>query len=198
MGDGPHIIGVPQSVRLQVASLSIHTLQDGDPTVHNPTRVRELIVLNTLAYPDFSWAVVLFAAALKFPLTHRLLTRPQGVASAIRLGVRNKSQITDEVAQLYSAPYHSRERQRLLRRSGMELSLSGFKRIAAGVSKLEDKPCALVYGDKDRILPDVAKTMQRLHESWPLSTLTALPAGHFLQEDIPHELAAALLPFVTC
>lgn len=165
--------------------------------VHNPSRVRELIVLNTLAYPNFSWAVALFAAALKFPVTNRLLTRPKGVESAIRLGVRNKSRITDDVARLYSAPYHSLERQRLLRRSGMELSLSGFKRIAAGLSNLDDKPCALVYGNKDRILPDVGKTMKRLHASWPDSTLTALPAGHFIQEDIPEELAAALLKFVT-
>ncbi|MFT5357188.1 MAG: pimeloyl-ACP methyl ester carboxylesterase [Polyangiales bacterium] len=187
------VLGVPE------VGLMVHDL--GGPiglhwAVHNPSRVRELIVLNTLAYPNFSWAVALFAVGLKLPVTNRLLTSPQGVEAAIRLGVRNKARITPDVARLYSALYKDRERQHLLRRSGMELSLSGFKRIAAGLSKLDDKPSALVYGDEDRILPDVAKTMRRLHNTWPLSTLTALSAGHFIQEDVPVELGAALLNFV--
>lgn len=164
--------------------------------VHNPTRVHELVVLNTLAYPDFSWAVVLFGAALRLPLFNKLLTHPKGVEAAIRLGVRNKSRITADVARLYSAPYQDPERRRLLRRSGMELSLGGFKRIEEGLPQLSEKPCALVYGDQDRILPDVARTMRRLHDTWPRSTLRALRAGHFIQEDIPEELAAALLAFV--
>lgn len=164
--------------------------------VHNPSRVRELVVLNTLAYPNFHWAVALFVAGLKLPITNRLLTHPRGVEAAMRFGVRNKSRITKDVARRYSKPYEDRQRRELLRRSGMELSLGGFKRIAAGLSNLDDKPAALIYGERDRILPDVAKTMERLHASWPSSTMTALPAGHFLQEDVPDELAAKVLEFV--
>jgi pimeloyl-ACP methyl ester carboxylesterase len=45
-------------------------------------------------------------------------------------------------------------------------------------------PLRLIYGENDRILPDIAKTMARIQESHPGAELTALPnCGHFLQED---------------
>ena len=42
----------------------------------------------------------------------------------------------------------------------------------------------LIYGENDRILPDIAKIMTRIQQAHPEAELTALPnCGHFLQED---------------
>ena len=47
-----------------------------------------------------------------------------------------------------------------------------------------------------RILPDVAKTMQRVSRDLPQTVVTALPdCGHFLQEECPDEVGRLLAEF---
>jgi pimeloyl-ACP methyl ester carboxylesterase len=54
----------------------------------------------------------------------------------------------------------------------------------------------LIYGENDRILPDIAKTMQRIQRAYPSAELTALPnCGHFLQEDDPERVAELIAKF---
>ncbi len=54
----------------------------------------------------------------------------------------------------------------------------------------------IVYGESDRILPDVAKTMALVKADLPQAEVTSLPGcGHFLQEDRPEEIGALLGQF---
>ncbi len=189
------------AMKIDDVGLVIHDL--GGPiglhwAVHNPTRVRELVVLNTLAYPEFHWGVVLFIAALKLPFVKQKLSSPEGVEWAMRFGVRNRKVITDEVAKLYSDPYREDPHaQHLLRKAGGELSLGGFKRIESGLNTVAHVPTRIIYGEGDRILPDGAKTMARLGEVWPNAQITGLPqAGHFLQEDAPEEVTRLIGDFL--
>jgi pimeloyl-ACP methyl ester carboxylesterase len=54
----------------------------------------------------------------------------------------------------------------------------------------------VVYGSRDRVLPDVADTMARVKADLPQADVTTLPdCGHFLQEDAPEEVGALLARF---
>lgn len=50
-------------------------------------------------------------------------------------------------------------------------------------------PVALVWGERDPIL---GRTLARHREAFPDAPVTATAAGHFLQEEVPDELAAAI------
>jgi pimeloyl-ACP methyl ester carboxylesterase len=54
----------------------------------------------------------------------------------------------------------------------------------------------VIYGERDRILPDVGETMARVKADLPQAEVTALPdCGHFLQEEAPGEIGALLARF---
>ena len=165
--------------------------------VHHPERVRELSLLNTLCFPELSWAVMLFVASTHVPGVNAWLSGPGGVAFSMRYGVTNKDRITPEVEALYTAPYETDRRARkALRMSAQGLSPKRFKEIGEGLPKLADVPCRIIYGERDRILPDVAKTMARAAKILPRAEVTAIPdCGHFLQEDRPDEVATLLGEF---
>jgi haloalkane dehalogenase len=50
-------------------------------------------------------------------------------------------------------------------------------------------PAAIVWGDRDPVLGRVRDRIARL---LPQATLTRTRAGHFLQEEVPDEIAAAI------
>lgn len=52
-----------------------------------------------------------------------------------------------------------------------------------------DGPVALMWGDRDPILGRVRRHVERLR---PDATVTRTPAGHFLQEEVPGAIAAAI------
>ena len=57
-------------------------------------------------------------------------------------------------------------------------------------------PVRILYGERDRILPDVAQTMARVKHDLPQADVTALPdCGHFLQEEAPDRIGAKLATF---
>jgi pimeloyl-ACP methyl ester carboxylesterase len=51
------------------------------------------------------------------------------------------------------------------------------------------------YGERDEVLPDVAEAMARVQRDLPRAEATALPCGHFLQEEAPQEVGEPLGSF---
>ncbi|HRE90897.1 MAG TPA: alpha/beta fold hydrolase, partial [Myxococcota bacterium] len=62
----------------------------------HPHRVSRLAILNTLIYPEVSWAVVAFVAATRAPLISGLIARPSAIRLALRFGV-HKRKVPPEV-----------------------------------------------------------------------------------------------------
>ena len=55
----------------------------------NPARVDRLALLNTLVYPQMSWAVVAFVVASRLPGLRGLLSSPIGLRTTMRIGVHD-------------------------------------------------------------------------------------------------------------
>ena len=109
------------SLNIDEVGLVVHDL--GGPiglhwAINNPQRLRELIVLNTLAYPNLHWASVLFVLAMELPIVNKRLSSPEGIEWVMRLGVHDKEVITEEIAGLYSDPYHRSFRPTLASEGG--------------------------------------------------------------------------------
>jgi haloalkane dehalogenase len=58
-------------------------------------------------------------------------------------------------------------------------------------------PVRVIYGQQDRLLPDVAHTMARVAADIPHAEVTVLPdCGHFVQEDAPERVGSMLASFL--
>ena len=164
--------------------------------IQNPTRVNRIAILNTLVFPEVHWTVTAFLLALRTPGLRSFLTSPKGIVATMKLGVVLKDRMNREALTPYTAPFETTPARKALIKAGGGLGIGGLAKIAKKLPTLES-PLRLIYGEKDRVLPDVAKTMRRLQALRPEAELTALPnAGHFLQEDAPERVAELLSEFL--
>jgi haloalkane dehalogenase len=164
--------------------------------VRNPDRVKSIVLLNTLVYPETSWAVKLFLLALRVPGVRDFLVSPKGIVGAMKFGVVHKERLNREVLTPYTAPFESEPARKALIKAGSGLSIKGLAQIKKKLPEVQ-VPLRLIYGENDRVLPDVAKTMKRIQRTHPQAELTALPnCGHFLQEDDPDQVAKLIAAFL--
>jgi pimeloyl-ACP methyl ester carboxylesterase len=192
------IDGLLDALEIDRVGLAVHDL-GGPVGVHwalrNRHRVTRLALLNTLLYPEFSEAVQQFVTACATPGMRERLTGRDGLEEAMRLGLADPSSLTAEALAGVLEPFGSDDARRALADAGIGLQLEGFREIARDLSAL-DMPVRIVYGARDRILPDVAQTMARAAADLPQAVVTELPdCGHFLQEEAPGEVGALLAAF---
>ncbi len=192
--------GFVAALGMQRIGLAVHDL--GGPlglywACQRPERLGRLALLNTLIYPKPSWAVILFVLSLRLPGLRSLLTSPWGLGRAMKIGVSDRRNITDDVLAGVRAPFASSQARQALVATGTHLSPKGFAEIAAKLPGLE-VPVRIVYGGRDRILPDVARTMARVKRDLPQAGVTVLEdCGHFLQAERPEEIGRLLGEFFT-
>jgi|TARA_B100001093_G_scaffold150223_1_gene142954 haloalkane dehalogenase len=108
----------------------------------------------------------------------------------------NPDSWTSEVAELYGRPvYESGNSKAPLAMMRMvpdgpnHPSASSMRRIEEYVNTLEI-PAEIVWGENDPILGRALPIMQ---QNFPNARLTKTTAGHFLQEEVPSEIAQALI-----
>ena len=178
--------------------LAVHDL--GGPiglhwTLERPGRVTRLALLNTLVYPEFSEATKEFVRACMTPGLREKITSPSGLESIMRDGLADPSRLSAEVLAAVQAPFATADAQRALADAGVGLSLRGFAQLARKLPALKI-PVRVIYGARDRVLPDVAETMTRVKADLPHADVTVLPScGHFLQEEAPAEVGELLARF---
>ena len=113
----------------------------------------------------------------------------------MRFGVENKDRLEGDILAAYQAPFRDKAARKALLKTAYGLHPKGFKQIARDLPMF-DCPVRVVYGNNDRILPDVARTMTRVKRDLPQAEVTALEGcGHFLQEDRPDEVGRLLADF---
>ncbi len=158
-------------------------------------RIRSLALLNTLVYPTPSWAVVAFVIASYTPFLRSWMVGPKGLELSMDVGTATKDRLAEEVYEGVRAPFVEPAARKALLKAGVGLTPKGMADIAR-ILPTFDVPVRCIYGERDRILPDVARTMARVKRDLPQAVVTALPdCGHFLQEDAPVEVARLLAEF---
>ncbi|MFT4567075.1 MAG: pimeloyl-ACP methyl ester carboxylesterase, partial [Saprospiraceae bacterium] len=167
------IEGFLENLGIQKISLGVHDA--GGPiglywAIHNMEKVDRLILLNTLLYPKFSFAVKLFVFATAMPGLKRLLTSPYGIKSSMIFGVYQKDKLSKTAIQYYQDIVADDNSRKLLSKVIQRLGLSGYHEIAEKISQFK-VPVLIIYGEEDKILPQVAKTMNRVKEDLPQSEI---------------------------
>jgi haloalkane dehalogenase len=190
--------GFLAALGIERTALAVHDL-GGPIGLHwasqNPDRLTRLALLNTLVYPQASWAVIAFVLACRTPGLRSLLASPRGLELAMRIGVTDHSRLTPEVMRGVLEPFETEPARVALLKAGHGLHPGGFAEIVRWLPTVR-VPVRILYGARDSILPDVAKTMRRVARDVPHAETTVLEqCGHFLQEDRPDEVARELAEF---
>ncbi|MGI8461414.1 MAG: alpha/beta fold hydrolase [Solirubrobacterales bacterium] len=191
--------GFLDQLEIESTGLAVHDL--GGPiglywASKHPERLSKIALLNTLVYARPSMAAIAFVLAARTPGIRSWLTSADGLRFAMRLGVSDKGGLSAQTIAAYQEPFGSDDARTALRKAAYGLHPSGFKELS-GWLKTVEVPVRIVYGEEDRILPDVARTMRKVVADVPSPVeLTALPGcGHFCQEDRPEQIARILSEF---
>ncbi len=190
------IDGFLDALGITETGLVVHDL--GGPVglywaVQQLERITHLALLNTLVYPQPSWAVVAFGLACRIPGARGLMTSAWGLRKAMEVGMTTTP--SAEVVQAVQAPFATGPARKALLKSALDLDLRKLKAVQEKLPGYGG-PLRCIYGTGDRILPDVAKTMARVKRDCPQAEVTALDGcGHFLQEDRPDEVGGLLAEF---
>ncbi len=162
-----------------------------------PHRVRGIVLLNTVASPPRSgFRRTRFHRFSHVPLLSDLVFRGLGFPQILLSRVqRDPSSISGPVARAYRYPLRRlRDRvaplalARMVPDSASHPSVEPLTRCREFVERFGG-PVALVWGDRDPILGGVRSWMERL---LPAASVTRTEAGHFLQEEVPGAIAAAI------
>lgn len=161
--------------------------------VRHPERLRDLALLNTVAY-DF-WPVQPILA-MRTPMIRQLLMASVDWGTfrlIVRRGLYHPEALTPELLEYFLRPLRTAAGRKAFLHFARCLDNHQLTEIAEDLRHLP-MPVLIVRGDADPYLSAVIA--ERLHAEIPHSRLRRIPtASHFLQEDEPQWLAQTLLQF---
>lgn len=166
------------------------------PFIDMPERLAGLVVLNTVLgppRPGFSpTAFHRFAHGPLAPLVFRGFGFPQRWLHTVQ---GDRSSIRGEVRRAYTWPLRGRANNlaplalaRIVPASMESPSIAPLTRLRDFVQGYGG-PSAIVWGDRDPVL---GKLRPRIERWLPDARVTVTQAGHFLQEEVPVEIASAI------
>jgi pimeloyl-ACP methyl ester carboxylesterase len=162
-----------------------------------PGRLAGLVVLNTvLSPPRPGFRPTAFHRFARAPIVSdvafRLLGFPQNV---VRFAQGDRASMRGDVARAYTYPLRRlRDRAaplalaRMVPDSASHPSIPELARVQELTAAFTG-PAAIVWGDRDPVLGSVRNWISKL---LPAAPVTRTDAGHFLQEEVPQPIAAAI------
>jgi pimeloyl-ACP methyl ester carboxylesterase len=163
----------------------------------HPERLAGLVVLNTiLSEPRPGFTPTRFHRFGRMPLVSDVAFRMLGFPQ-VRLSFAqgDRSSIRGRVSRAYRYPLRSRLSNqaplaltRMVPDSMSHPSVEPLRRIGEFVRAYHG-PAAIVWGDRDPVL---GRARSRIERMLPHAPVTRTDAGHFLQEEVPEAIAAAI------
>jgi haloalkane dehalogenase len=162
-----------------------------------PGLLSGLVVLNTVVGPPKpGFKATPFHRFARVPVISELAFRGLGFPQIALWSVQgDRSSISGDVARAYRWPLrHLSENMaplalaRMVPDSLAHPTVKALERCQAVVEGFQG-PAAIVWGDRDPVLGRVRTHIERL---LPRAPVTRTQAGHFLQEEVPDEIAAAI------
>lgn len=158
-------------------------------------RIAGLVALNTaLSEPKPGFRPTLFHRVAHSVLGPFLFDTLGLTQRSMRLAQGDPSSIRGVVARAYRWPLRGRRRVAPLALArmvpdGLDHPSMGPLRRCREIVQAFDGPAAIVWGDRDPVLGRLRSWIQTL---LPQAPVTRTSAGHFLQEEVPGEIAAAI------
>ncbi len=160
-------------------------------------RLSGLVLLNTVVGPPKEgFRPTAFHRFARMPLISELAFRGLSFPQRfIAMAQGDRASIRGDIARAYHYPLRRFADRvaplalaRMVPDSMSHPSIPALKRTQEFVTSC-DIPMAMVWGDRDPVLGRVRGHLQRL---LPKAEVTVTSAGHFLQEEVPTEIAAAV------
>ena len=166
--------------------------------IDRPERLSGLVVLNTaLSEPKPDFKATTFHRFGQLPLVSDFAYRVVGFPQvALGFAQGDRGSIKGKVRRAYRYPLRNRWSNqaplaltRMVPDSLDHPSVPALRRIGQFVKSYEG-PAEIVWGDRDPVLGRVRNHISRM---LPQAPVIRTQAGHFLQEEVPDEIAAAIL-----
>lgn len=159
-----------------------------------PELIRSVILGNTFAWPaERSKGMSAFSRIVGSKLSKLIITRYNALARwLIPAGINRK--LTEQELAAYLGPFQTATSRLPMWIFAHEILASGeyLVQVEAGLSTLREKPALVVWGEADGAFrtPDRLRLLQH----FPNHRIRLIPgAKHFIQENAPDEICAAIL-----
>jgi pimeloyl-ACP methyl ester carboxylesterase len=159
--------------------------------------VEGLVILNTvLGPPKRGFRATAFHRFARVPVLSDIAFRiAQFPQAALWVAQSDRHSISGDVSRAYRWPLRKWADRaaplalaRMVPNAEDHVSIGAMRKSEAFVQSFQG-PTAIVWGDKDPVL---ARARRRIEVLLPHAKVTLTNAGHFLQEEVPLEIAAAI------
>jgi haloalkane dehalogenase len=185
-------------LRLDVTGVTMMVQDWGGPigfaaATRHPDRFAGFVIGNTWAWPKADPGTQLFSRLLGGPIGRRLIVnRNLFVERLLPTGVRQRT-LPDAVMNAYRGPFPTPASRRPTAVFPREILASRpfLAEVERGLPALSDRPALIVWPTNDVAFRD--RERRRWEQLFPDHTTVSLEgAGHYIQEDAPEEIVAAV------
>ncbi len=167
-----------------------------------PKRFRRLVLTNTACFPPpfIPWRIL----ACRIPVLGTVLIRWANVfaRAAVTMATTQKGGLSDKARRGLLAPYNNWQNRIGVDRFVFDIPVARknetrqlLQKIESGLKTLSDKPCLMIWGMRDWCFR--SECLRQLQSHFPQAqTIELAEAGHYVMEDAPREVVAALAKFV--
>ncbi len=159
----------------------------------HPERFTGFVIANTWAWPKSDLATQLFSRFLGGPLGRRLILNRNLFVERILPAGMNRQKPTETVMNAYRGPFPSPASRRPTAVFPREILASRpfLATVEQGLGALRERPALIVWPTADRAFR--GPELRRWEQLFPNhATVRIEGAGHYVQEDAPDEIVAAI------
>jgi haloalkane dehalogenase len=184
--------------QLELADLTMMVQDWGGPigfavATRQPDRFARFVIGNTWAWPKADPGTQLFSRLLGGPIGGYLILRRNFFVEKAIPGSMKRRKLSEDVMNAYRGPFRARESRRPVHVFPREILASRpwLAEIERGLPALRDKPALIVWPTKDVAFR--GPELRRWEQVFPNHRTVKLEgAGHYMQEEAPEEIVAAI------